>query len=307
MVLSKTYRVLLLGLLPLVALILYLEGQQYDPALIQFQSSQTGKDNMSSFLPREIAEFSQIGQVRSYARENLYEYVNGHAEYFISAGFIRLAVGEYSATGSEDNEPDIVVDIYDMGKSIQAFGILSDESGGSMSELRKGLTGFKTPLGISFVKGQYYVKVSAFDENVSLDTFTKTLESTLEAESDPFPEFARLPDIGIVVSTRFIKEAYRGLDFLNNVIEREYRVDGGAVQIFVVTGEKKEIKNLMESFIDFFGESDIHYSVTKKKGKQIYKVKDPFEGDWVMISLPDALFGIYGSFNDTIIDEIPSG
>ena len=306
MTLSRISRVLLVGLLPLIALLIYIEGQKYDPALIQFQSAQSGGDVMTSFFPREIAGFSQIGQVRSYTKENLYEYVNGHAEYFISAGFIRLAVGEYSATGSGENEPDVVVDIYNMGKSIQAFGVLSDESGGNMSDLQGGLTGFRTPLGISFVKGQYYIRVSAYNENVSLVTFTQSLASTIAPESDPLPEFARLPDIGHIVATRFIKEAYRGLQFVNNVIEREYLVNNETVYIFVYPGEKQEIKNLLGSFTDFFRQSDIPYSVTEQQGKRVFKVKDPFEGDWVLIPLPDALFGIYGSFDDKIINEIAS-
>jgi hypothetical protein len=194
-----------------------------------------------------------------------------------------------------------------MGKSIQAYGILSDESGGNAAELQSGMMGFRTPLGMSFVKGQYYVKVSAYNENVSLNKVTEILGSTIEAESDPFPEFAELPDIGEVISTRFIKEAYRGLGFLNNVIEREYRVNGETVELFVVTGEQKKIKNLVDSFTDFFRETDTQYSVKEIKGKSVYRVKDPFEGDWVLISLPDALFGIYGSFDDSIIHKIPSG
>ena len=307
MVLSKTFRVLLVGLLPLVVLLIYFEGQQYDPALIQFQSTQSGRDSMTSFFPREIAGFNQSGQVRLYTRENLYEYVNGHAEYFISAGLIGLAVGEYRAAGSEGSEPGVVVDIYDMGKSIQAFGVLSDESGGSMSELQGELMGYRTPLGISFVKGQYYIRIYAYNENVSLDTFTESIASTIGAESDPFPEFARLPDIGDVVATRFIKEAYRGLEFVNNVIEREYLVNGETVAIFVVTGEKKEIKNLVGLFTDFFRQSDIQYTVTEQQDKKVFKVKDPFEGDWILISLPDALFGVYGSFDDKIISVISSG
>jgi hypothetical protein len=307
MVLSKTFRVLLVGLLPLVVLLIYFEGQQYDPALIKFQAAQSGRDRMPSFFPREIAGFNQFGQVHLYTRENLYEYVNGHAEYFISAGFIGLTVGEYRAAGSEGSEPDVVVDIYDMGKSIQAFGVLSDESSGSMTELQGELMGYRTPLGLSFVKGQYYIRISAYNENVSLNTFTESIASTIGAESDPFPEFARLPDIGDIVATRFIKEAYRGLGFVNNVIEREYRVNGKTVSIFVVTGEKKEIKNLVGSFTDFFRQSDIQYSITEQQDKKVFKVKDPFEGDWVLISLPDALFGVYGSFDDKIISVISSG
>jgi hypothetical protein len=253
-----------------------------------------------------IARYNRIGQIRSYTKENLYEYVNGHAEYFISAGFISLAVGEYGTEVSEGNEPDVVVDIYDMGKSIQAFGIRSDESGGRFSDIQIGLTGFRTPQGVSFVRGRYYIKISAYNENVSMDIFIENIDSTIETESDPFPEFSRLPDIGDVVATRFIKEAYRGLDFINNVIEREYKIEGETVQVFIVTGEKRGIGKLAGSFIDYFRQSDIQYSVVEKKGKKVYSVKDPYEGDWVLISSPDTLFGIYGSFDDTTINALIS-
>lgn len=301
---SKAYRVLLLVLLPVIVLLIYMEGQHFDPALIQFQSSESERDSMTLFFPEEIAGFNRTGQIRLFTKENLYEYVNGHAEYFISSGFVGLTVGEYGKAGYEETDPEVVIDIYDMGKSIQAFGVLSDESGGNLSDIRTGLTGFRTPQGISFVKGRYYIKISAYNEEVPLETLTASIESTIDTESEPFPEFTRLPELGKVVSTRFIKEAYRGLDFINNVIEREYEVDGETVAVFVITGAEGKIRKHVSSFIDFFRQSDIQYSVIEKTGKSVYRINDPYEGNWVLVSFPDALFGIYGSFDDTIINTL---
>lgn len=301
------YRLILVGLLPVITLLIYVEGQKYDPALIQFQSVAPQSDLIASFFPGEITGFSRIGQISTYIKENLYEYVNGHAEYFISAGFERLAVGEYRKAGAEKDEPDAVVDIYDMGKSIQAFGILSDESGGRTESLQTGATGFRTQQGISFVKGQYYVRIAAYHENVSLDVFAEHIDRQIGSGADPFPEFAPLPDIGDVLQTRFIREAYRGLDFINNVIEREYMVDGEKLQMFIVTGTEDDIRKLVRSFTDFFRQSEIQYDTIQKTGRIIYEVKDPYEGDWILIPLPDSLFGIYGYYNDGIIDALLSG
>ena len=304
MVLSKTYRLLLIGLLPAVAYLIYIEGQKYDPALIRFSSSPAVRDNLTALFPPEIGKYSQIGPVRAYTKENLYEYVNGHAEYFISAGFTGLAVGEYGAAGSDITKPDVVVDIYDVGRSIQAFGILSDESGGNLSDLQDKLTGYRTPMGISFAKGKYYVKISVYNEKVSQETFIHSIASAIGPQADLFDEFSRLPDIGDVVATRFVKEAYRGLDFVNNVMEREYNTDGNTVRVFVIAGTKKETENLAGSFIDYFDQSDIPYSATETQGTKVYRVKDPYEGDWVLISSPDALFGIYGAYDDTMINAL---
>jgi len=302
MAFSNAYRIMLLGLLPLVALLIYFKGQSYDPALINFSPSQSGIDSLSGFFPDEIETLSRSGQIRTYTKENLYEYVNGHAEYFISAGFVKLSVGEYSINSKDD--PDVVIDIYDMGKSIHAFGILSDESGGNITDIHSGLTGFKTPQGLSFIKGQYYVKISSFSFNAPPESFIASLDKTIYAGSDPFPEFAALPDIGQIVSTRFIKEAYRGLDFINNVIEREYIVNKETVQIFLLTDDSANIKDNVNSFIKYFNDSDIKFTESQDHGKTVYKVTDPYEGEWVLISSPDTILGIFGSYDETIIKEL---
>lgn len=302
MALSNTYRILLILLLPVIAVLIYHEGQKYDPALIRFDSAESEEDSLSSIFPREIEGYRLAGQVISYTKENLYEYVNGHAEYFISAGFKGLAVGDYIKEDSDVTRPDAVVDIYDMGSGIQAFGVLSDESGGNLSELNNGLTGFRTPSGVGFVKGRYYIRIARYSDEINLESFTVSIAGAIETEADPFTEFAALPDIGDIVSTRFIKEAYRGLDFVNNVLEREYVLNGGSVQVFVVAGGREKIDKLTGDFIDYFHESDIRYSVSVEKEKKAYRIEDPYEGDWVMISTPDALFGIFGALDDRIIN-----
>ena len=302
MAFSNVYRIMLLGLLPVVALLIYVKGQDYDPALINFSPSQSGIDSLTGFFPDKIETLSRSGQIRTYTRENLYEYVNGHAEYFISSGFVKLAVGEYSLISKDD--PDIVIDLYDMGKSIQAFGILSDESGGNITDIHSGLTGFKTPQGLGFIKGQYYIKISSFSNTASPEDFIESLDSRISVGSDPFPEFANLPDIGEIVKTRFIKEAYRGLDFINNVIEREYMVNEETVQIFLITKDSAEIKKEVNSFITYFNDSDIKFTESQENGKTVYKVSDPYEGDWVLISSTDTIYGIFGSYNDMIINSL---
>jgi hypothetical protein len=299
---SALYRFLLVALLPAIAVLIYLEGQQYDPALISFNSTQSSEETITDFFPREIEGLFPSGPVRTYTKENLYEYVNGHAEYFISAGFKKLVVGEYTTnTGSE---PDVLIDIYDMGRSIQAFGIVSDESRGELREIVPGLKGFKTPLSISFAKGQYYVKIAAFRESLSLENVAKTMDASIAAGDDPFPEFSSFPDIGEIISTRFIKEAYRGLDFLNNVMEREYKVNDGKVQVFLVMNDKDNITETAASLIHYFKESDIAYSEEKKGDTIIYLIDDPYEGKWLLLSARESIIGAFGSLNDTIINAL---
>ncbi len=301
------YRLVLLGLLPVIAVLLYLEGMNYDPSLIEFQFAESAANPMGSFFPSEIDGLTRTGQLKIYTNENLYEYVNGHAEYFISAGFKGLTVGEYGRKEIGKRGPDAVVDMYDMGKSIYAFGVLSDESGGKTDLLRPGVTGIKRDQSAVFIKGQYYVRIALYDKSLSLDGFIKHLDWHIGVVFESLPFFSELPDIGEVVQTRFVREAYRGLEFVNNVIEREYNLNGETFKVFLFTGKEGDVQRLVSNFIEFFGESGIEYHAIERIGRTFYEVKDPYEGDWVLVPLSESVYGIYGHYNNEIINLVLKG
>ncbi len=299
---STLYRLLLLALLPVVAVIVYLEGQHYDPGLIQFQSSGSAKDALVLLLPDRIEALALNG-VRSFTQENLYEYVNGHAEYFISAGFKGLAVGDYGSGESQTHDPAAVVEIYDMGKAVHAFSILSDESEGNESSVRSEGTEFRTSQGLGFIHGKYYVKVQAYKEDLPLNRVKDVLVGRMGSTDEIFFGSRRFPKMGEPVKTRFIREAYLGLDFLNHVIEQEYAVGEQTVTLALFTEDKNAVKGLLTEFEDFFQDYEISYTLTQKKTHRIYQINDPYEGDWVLVAAEDALFGIYGSIDDRIVDK----
>jgi len=294
MVTPRLSRVFLIALLPLIALALYVEGQRYDPALIRFAPSDINTSAEAALFPGETEGFNLAGQVRVFTKDNLYEYVNGHAEYFLSAGFVGLTVGEYILAGTDSTEPDVVVDIFDMGRPIQAFGVFADEAGDGSATASAGIVESKTQRGISFAAGKYYVKITVFRDDVPVDMFAARIQSTIGRSREDVTVFSRLPDVGETVSTRFVKEAYRGLGFASNVIEREYRIRGNRVQVSFVTGSHAQMMKLLESYLVFFRESDIEYVKMHNGGQEVYKIIDPYEGDWYLVPLADAVFGIYG-------------
>lgn len=299
---KKTFlmiRFLLLALLPILAVLLYMEGQQYDPALINFQASADA--SAEHFFPGAVDGLNRSGPLRIYTKENLYEYVDGHAEYFISAGFESLSVGEYLLSGSNPDRPQVIVEIYDMGKGIQAYGVLADESDNQIVTTSAGRMEFRNSRGLSFTAGRYYVKIDLYDETVSAVHFADILEEKVGAASDFAPLFERFPTLGTVVGTRYIKEAYRGLGFVKNVLEREYMVDGAGVQVFLVTGEEQEISDLTSAFLNYFSDSEIPYEMIKEKEGTYYKVMDPYEGDWYLLPQKDLLFGIYGAADRALL------
>ncbi len=292
-------RLLLIILLPIVAAVLYFEGQKYDSALINFQSSST--PSSASFFPRVIDGFNRSGRIQNYTMENLYEYVNGHAEYFISAGFLSLSVGEYLRVGSDPDRPEVVVEIYEMGNGIQAFGVFVDETGSNTLPTDSGRMAFKSSQGLSFLRDRYYIKIDAYEKNIPAETFAEKIEEKIGGASDLAPLFSKLPALGTVIRTRYIKEAYRGLGFVQNVIEREYDLNGTSVRVFLVTGDEKEMHELIDSFVNYFRDSDMKYGVIKEDETTYYKVMDPYEGDWYLLPLGDSVFGIYGATDSDLL------
>jgi hypothetical protein len=308
------YRLVLIGLLPLVAAALYFRGQKYDPALIDFKttlrqevpgsvtSPQATREPQPIAVAQDIEGFRKLGEAHRYTKENLYEHVDGHAEYFISAGFQGLTVTEYVAVGSKATQAEIQSEVYDMGKSIQAFGVLADESGENPLPVSVGTLGYQTSSGVNYIKGRYYVKISAFSPKTPVIKFAKEFADTLSAGQDSFRVFSMFPDLGKVESTRFAKEGYRGLDFLHNVIEREYSTGSGKIKVALMTGSEHELRSLLSTFLDYFGKSGIRYEKTERGGREVYKVMDKYEGNWFLIRSHDAVFGVFGTDDEKILN-----
>ncbi|MEE4310375.1 MAG: DUF6599 family protein [candidate division KSB1 bacterium] len=109
-------------------------------------------------LPDAILGWTASGEEVSYGRENLYEYINGGAELYLSYGFNSLT----SRTYHKENQPDIVVDVFDMGAPRSAYGVFTfsreevDDRFGQGSQYTQGL--------LLFWKGQYYVSILASPE-----------------------------------------------------------------------------------------------------------------------------------------------
>jgi hypothetical protein len=307
------YRLLLIGLLPLIAAVLYIKGQKYDAALIDFRTAerrevpgpaaapQVIREAQPAAAAQDIAGFRKLGEGRHYTKENLYEHLDGHADFFIGAGFQGLTVTEYAAAGSKAEGGDIQVEVYDMGSSMQAFGVLADESGENPRAVSVGTMGYRTSDGVNCIKGRYYVKISAFSPKTPVVTFAKAFAAALPSPKDSFEVFSKFPHLGKVARTRFAKEGYRGLDFLHNVIEREFSTAGGKIDVALMADSVQEARSLLPSFFKYFEKSGMKYEKIERKGMEVYRVTDKYEGNWFLIRSGNAVFGLFGTDDEGIL------
>lgn len=129
-------------------------------ALAPAASAQGGKVmDPTRLLPREIAGWTAAaGSDRTFTRSNIFDYLNGGGELYLAFDFKSLFVREYA----DGRGQTLVVEVYDMGKPADAFGIFSqDRDGGPTDVGQGGLYGAGL---LRFWKGSLFVRILAEKE-----------------------------------------------------------------------------------------------------------------------------------------------
>lgn len=106
-------------------------------------------------VPREIQGWKAEAEDKTYNRETLFDYINGGAEHYLTYQFREVLVRRF--VHPEHPDVEIVLDIYDMSISEDAFGLFTseredEETGiGQGSEFGGGL--------LRFWKDKYFVSI----------------------------------------------------------------------------------------------------------------------------------------------------
>lgn len=112
---------------------------------------------MASYIPRTAGPWlSEADQV--YDAETIFQYIDGAGEIYRSYNMKLLVARRFH----KDGRPDIVVDLFDMGSSADAFGVYTHDLDGESVGIGQGST-YKAGL-LSFWKDRYFGSVFAEDE-----------------------------------------------------------------------------------------------------------------------------------------------
>ena len=277
----------LLLLVPLLLVLVWWNGQSYDAGLIRFERAAPG-EALEGKLPDKLGGLQRAGAVRAFRPETLFEYVNGHADYYLKAGFQRLVTAEYGPPEA----PVLVVDLFDMGKGLHAFGVLMEEAGSDPRPAELGEMGFAGARDARFMVGPYYVRMTVFTEGTDPLPVARAVAQGLEGAEGAELSF-RFPDFGTATGTRFVKSSYRGLEFLMNVVERRFAgADGELVAFLLLEGAEKAVRNLTA----FLSADGIPFEARPVGSSKVYLVDDPYEGPWFFAPLGNRLVGGFGAW-----------
>ncbi|PIV24837.1 MAG: hypothetical protein COZ69_09960 [Deltaproteobacteria bacterium CG_4_8_14_3_um_filter_45_9] len=122
------------------------------------------KMNQEISLPSEAGDWKWDEKEMKYDFRTLFKYIDGAAELYLAYGFQNLTVRRFE----KSNQPPLIVELYEMAASEDAYGVFSFEHQdeamgiGQGSEFGGGL--------LRFWKGKYFVSIYAEGEGAEVES-----------------------------------------------------------------------------------------------------------------------------------------
>jgi hypothetical protein len=131
-----------------------------------------------------VPGWSQTGPDRSYVADNLFEYMDGNAEGYLTYGFVKM-----QGVTCKKGEVTFVVDLSDFGDADSAYGMFTSNVDGRQPTQKIGMQGQIVPRRAFFAKGQYFLEIAANPEG----DHTAALKEWMAAFDKLIPGSTTLP------------------------------------------------------------------------------------------------------------------
>jgi hypothetical protein len=155
---------------------------------------------LAALLPSDLLGWTPEGQDEVYDPDSLFDYIDGGAELYRSFNVRKVLARRYVKAGA----PEIIVDVFDMGSSADAFGVYHHElrEGG---EAGVGLESEYQGGSLQFWKGRFLVSITAMEESdeskrAALE-LGRAIAAALSEPGEPPALLSLLPEKGRLAST----------------------------------------------------------------------------------------------------------
>ena len=248
-------------------------GDQSRPAV----SLSSEDAQLKSLLPEsnEVAGWTQGDEVRFFDADTLYEFINGAAENFLIYGFEKVVTADYD--NAEQPSP-VVVEIYQMADPRNTFGIYASERNPDSTFKSIGAEGYVGGTAVNFWAGNYYVKMTAFQESESLQSEMEKLADAISRKigdtgAQALPEIALFPTENQVPhSIRYLAQDVLGQRYFTYGFEAVYKTnDRESKLVIAIPGDEDAAKEAIDKYKEF----------TASSGKVAREVTSPGDGGFV--------------------------
>jgi hypothetical protein len=231
--------------------------------------------DQKTFTFPKLTGWKQSGEIQTFSPKNLFEYINGAADLYLSYDFQELKVAEYQNA----KKASVTIEVYRHKTPIDAFGIYSQERLSDANFLDIGAQGYSETDILNFVSGNYYVKMSSFktgpeDQEVLSIFGKKVVENLGEKGSLPSILFAFPKEGKRENSEKFVSIKFLGYSFLYAAYTADYDLSGQKFKLFIIEGvDQKECKDMIEKYLQQTGKPE------KNIVEGRYTIADPYHGE----------------------------
>lgn len=132
-------------------------------------------DILRAGLPKQVLAWSVETDDRIYNPETIYDYIDGGAEVYKAYNMQRCLSRRYTSV----DRPVIILDIFDMGSSRDAYGVFTHDPAGDKIDL--GQDGRWRPGWLNFWKDRFFVSIYTEEETDSALKAVKTLGKMVDS------------------------------------------------------------------------------------------------------------------------------
>jgi hypothetical protein len=125
-----------------------------------------------------VAGWEKTSDTRVFAAKDLWQYIDGDAEQYISAGVVSTSTSDYKYQG----QLEAVVDVYTMGNAAGARKILETGQTNDAKAIQLGDAGVAYAQSVTFRKGPYLVRIVAYESTPGTAQALQALAHGVEAK-----------------------------------------------------------------------------------------------------------------------------
>jgi len=207
----------------------------------------------------EMPGWSRVTEPEHYEADNLWEYINGQADFFIDYGFARVDTAEYR---NDQESSSVVLEVYLMGRPQEAFGIFAAERTRDDRPLEIGAQAYLGANVLGFWQAEQYVKLTSFDDGPEVERLlvglAEEISSRIPSQGRDLETLLLFPEEGrIEASERFIPKNFLGQPYLTDSYRVGYTFDSQHLQLFLAeTGSTEEAKSHFSRLVEFYRGQD---------------------------------------------------
>ena len=126
----------------------------------------------------EVADWQKTSETRVFAAKDLWQYIDGDAEQYISAGVVSTSTSDYKYKG----ELEATADVYTMGDATGARKILESGQSSDAKAVQLGDAGVAYAQSVIFRKGSHLVRIVAYESEPDAQQALLALAHGVEAK-----------------------------------------------------------------------------------------------------------------------------